>query len=633
MHGPVRSSLGTASAAARRGRRAPPSRFDARAEPANAQPAVTPARHSPCTAPRRGRDRGGPRGSGHRRRGNGRTHRTRPAPAPLRCAGARAGGGGRRRWRSRAAAARRGGRCRRPRCGSASTADAASSTTASMRATSARRSMSSRRATAGSSRRLGIAALPSRQSVVDEAPRPPAVPRGQAQSGSSRSAIPCETAGSPRTARTAAAGHEGNGTASWIPGNSVPDRAGASVRHLERLHLPPTLLPEPRPLTSPLSPVAEAAARRRTLAIISHPDAGKTTLTEKLLLFGGAIHLAGEVKAKGERRRARSDWMKIEQQRGISVTTSVMTFEYGGCTFNLLDTPGHEDFSEDTYRTLTAVDSAIMVLDAAKGIEPQTLKLFEVCRLRDIPIMTLINKMDREARDPVELLDEIHDRLALDTAPMNWPIGMGQNFKGVFDLATPRLRACWARAAGSDSEDVVPAARQQPGHARAGGPAGRARRAAGAGRGCPARILAAELPRGPPDAGVLRQCACAISACGRCWTGWPSYAPSPRPQPSDGADGGAGRGQGHRLRVQGPGQHGPQAPRPGGVRAPVLGPLPARHEAQHGPARQADRGLQPDLLLRPRARDRRGGLARRHHRRAQPRPAAGRRRAQRGRAD
>jgi peptide chain release factor 3 len=190
------------------------------------------------------------------------------------------------------------------------------------------------------------------------------------------------------------------------------------------------------PLEPPLplngsSPVAEAAARRRTFAIISHPDAGKTTLTEKLLLFGGAIHLAGEVKAKGERRRARSDWMKIEQQRGISVTTSVMTFDYGGCTFNLLDTPGHEDFSEDTYRTLTAVDSAVMVLDAAKGIEPQTLKLFEVCRLRDVPIMTFVNKLDREARDPFELLDEIADRLALDVAPMNWPIGMGRNFRGV----------------------------------------------------------------------------------------------------------------------------------------------------------------------------------------------------------
>jgi peptide chain release factor 3 len=209
-------------------------------------------------------------------------------------------------------------------------------------------------------------------------------------------------------------------------------------------------------VTLPLSPIAGAAARRRTFAIISHPDAGKTTLTEKLLLFGGAIHLAGEVKAKGERRRARSDWMRIEQQRGISVTTSVMTFEYGGCTFNLLDTPGHEDFSEDTYRTLTAVDSAIMVLDAAKGIEPQTLKLFEVCRLRDIPIMTFVNKMDREAKDPIELLDEIHDRLALDVAPMNWPIGMGQNFRGVFDLRSRHVVLLGQGDGEGGPEEVMP---------------------------------------------------------------------------------------------------------------------------------------------------------------------------------
>ena len=158
---------------------------------------------------------------------------------------------------------------------------------------------------------------------------------------------------------------------------------------------------------------------RRTFAIISHPDAGKTTLTEKLLLQGGAIHLAGEVKARGQARRARSDWMKIEQQRGISVTSSVMTFERPDAdgnliTFNLLDTPGHEDFSEDTYRTLTAVDSAIMVIDAAKGIEPQTRKLFEVCRLRSVPIFTFVNKVDREGRDPFELLDEVADMLALD---------------------------------------------------------------------------------------------------------------------------------------------------------------------------------------------------------------------------
>src|SRR5690554_7242051 len=164
---------------------------------------------------------------------------------------------------------------------------------------------------------------------------------------------------------------------------------------------------------------------RRTFAIISHPDAGKTTLTEKLLLKGGAIHLAGEVKARGDNRRARSDWMKIEQQRGISVSSSVMTFERDGVVFNLLDTPGHEDFSEDTYRTLTAVDAAIMVIDAAKGIETQTRKLFEVCRLRDIPIITFVNKIDREGRDTLEILDEIMETLALDTAPMMWPVGAG----------------------------------------------------------------------------------------------------------------------------------------------------------------------------------------------------------------
>ncbi|WP_332772511.1 peptide chain release factor 3 [Phenylobacterium sp.] len=181
------------------------------------------------------------------------------------------------------------------------------------------------------------------------------------------------------------------------------------------------------------SPAAEAA-RRRTFAIISHPDAGKTTLTENLLLAGGAIRAAGQVRARGENRRTRSDWMKIERERGISVSASVMTFDHDGLMFNLLDTPGHEDFSEDTYRTLTAADAAVMVLDAAKGIEPQTLKLFEVCRLRDIPIVTFINKMDREAQDPIELLDEIASKLALDPAPLYWPAGSGGRFKGMLDL-------------------------------------------------------------------------------------------------------------------------------------------------------------------------------------------------------
>src|SRR5437868_3254562 len=197
---------------------------------------------------------------------------------------------------------------------------------------------------------------------------------------------------------------------------------------------------------------ATEAARRRTFAIISHPDAGKTTLTEQLLLLGGAIRAAGQVKARGEARRARSDWMKIEQERGISVTSAVMTFEYGDAVFNLLDTPGHEDFSEDTYRTLTAADSAVMVIDAAKGIEAQTLKLFEVCRLRDIPIMTFINKMDREAQDPFELLDEVASKLQLDSAPLYWPAGSGGRFKGMLDLRADKFLP-FAKRTGGGAED------------------------------------------------------------------------------------------------------------------------------------------------------------------------------------
>ena len=384
-------------------------------------------------------------------------------------------------------------------------------------------------------------------------------------------------------------------------------------------------------MTSPSSPIADAAARRRTFAIISHPDAGKTTLTEKLLLFGGAIHLAGEVRAKGERRRARSDWMKIEQQRGISVTTSVMTFEYAGCTFNLLDTPGHEDFSEDTYRTLTAVDSAIMVLDAAKGIEPQTLKLFEVCRLRDIPIMTFINKMDREAKDPVELLDEIHDRLALDIAPMNWPIGMGQNFKGVFDRASRDL-VLLGEGNGLSSEDVVRLDSNSLPTRVPEGQLAELREQLDLVEGALPAFDLASYRQGHLSPAFFGS---ALRNFGvrALLDGLANFAPVAAAAAGRAAHRGARRGQGHRLRLQGPGQHGPQAPRPGGVRAPVLRPVPARHEAQHGAAHQADRGRQPDLLLRPRARDRRGGLARRHHRRAQPRPAPGRRHALRGRAD
>lgn len=174
-------------------------------------------------------------------------------------------------------------------------------------------------------------------------------------------------------------------------------------------------------------------ARRRTFAIISHPDAGKTTLTEKLLLYGGAIHLAGAVKAKQNQRHTTSDWMEIERQRGISVTTSVLQFEYDGIQVNLLDTPGHKDFSEDTYRTLTAADAAVMLIDAAKGVEPQTRKLFEVCRMRGLPIFTFFNKMDRPGHPPIELLDELEKVLGIRSCPMNWPIGMGDRFRGIYD--------------------------------------------------------------------------------------------------------------------------------------------------------------------------------------------------------
>jgi peptide chain release factor 3 len=185
--------------------------------------------------------------------------------------------------------------------------------------------------------------------------------------------------------------------------------------------------------------LARDVSRRRTFAIISHPDAGKTTLTEKLLLFGGAIQMAGTVKSRKSARHATSDWMEVEKQRGISVTSSVMQFEYDGHTINLLDTPGHEDFSEDTYRVLTAVDAAVMVIDAAKGVEAQTIKLLEVCRLRATPIITFVNKLDREVREPLALLEEIESVLKIDCAPVSWPIGMGKSFRGVFDLQHDRL--------------------------------------------------------------------------------------------------------------------------------------------------------------------------------------------------
>jgi peptide chain release factor 3 len=204
-----------------------------------------------------------------------------------------------------------------------------------------------------------------------------------------------------------------------------------------------------------MSQPLDEVARRRTFAIISHPDAGKTTLTEKLLLFGGAIQLAGTVKGRKASRHATSDWMALEQQRGISVTSSVMQFPYAGRVVNLLDTPGHEDFSEDTYRTLTAVDSALMVIDCAKGVEERTIKLMEVCRLRDTPIMTFINKLDREGREPMELLDEIERVLRITCAPVTWPIGMGSRLRGIYHMLEDRIYAYQAAERGKAGTNEI----------------------------------------------------------------------------------------------------------------------------------------------------------------------------------
>jgi peptide chain release factor 3 len=201
--------------------------------------------------------------------------------------------------------------------------------------------------------------------------------------------------------------------------------------------------------------LAEAVARRRNFAIISHPDAGKTTLTEKLLLYGGAIQQAGAVKAKGEQRKVTSDWMELEKQRGISITSTVLQFDYAGSTINLLDTPGHQDFSEDTYRTLAAADNAVMLEDAAKGLEPQTRKLFEVCRMRRIPIFTFINKMDRPGREPLELLDEIEQELGLACWPVNWPIGSGDRFRGVIDRRSHEVVLFQRAERGRQSQEQI----------------------------------------------------------------------------------------------------------------------------------------------------------------------------------
>lgn len=204
-----------------------------------------------------------------------------------------------------------------------------------------------------------------------------------------------------------------------------------------------------------MSKLSKEVARRRTFAIIAHPDAGKTTMTEKLLLFGGAINLAGSVKGRKAARHATSDWMELEQQRGISVTSSVMQFPYRDCMINLLDTPGHQDFSEDTYRTLTAVDSALMMIDCANGVEEQTIKLMNVCRLRDTPIITFINKLDRDGKEPIDLLDEVEEVLKINCAPVTWPIGMGRDLKGVYHILEDYIHLYDSQERGTRSKGQI----------------------------------------------------------------------------------------------------------------------------------------------------------------------------------
>ena len=260
--------------------------------------------------------------------------------------------------------------------------------------------------------------------------------------------------------------------------------------------------------------------RRRTFAIISHPDAGKTTLTEKLLLFSGAIQIAGSVKARKASRHATSDWMEIEKQRGISVASSVMQMEYRGCVINLLDTPGHQDFSEDTYRVLTAVDAALMVIDAANGVEPQTRRLLQVCRARNTPILTFVNKMDREVQEPLALMDEIERELGMEVVPFTWPVGMGKRFHGVMDLREQQMRV-FKRGRGPQPrfDDEILAGLDNPAYAERFGDAVRA----GQGRDrAAARRRAAVRPRRRSSPAGRRRCSSArrstTSACARCST-------------------------------------------------------------------------------------------------------------------
>ena len=380
------------------------------------------------------------------------------------------------------------------------------------------------------------------------------------------------------------------------------------------------------------SEISKEINRRRTFAIISHPDAGKTTLTEKLLLFGGAIQMAGTVKGRKATRHATSDWMRLEQQRGISVTSSVMQFPFEDCIVNLLDTPGHEDFSEDTYRTLTAVDSALMVIDCAKGVEERTIKLMEVCRLRDTPIMTFVNKLDRDGRAPIELLDEIESVLKIQCAPLTWPIGMGRDLLGVYHLLEDRIYV------------YVPVEKGRAGsHETIEGLASAEARDF-LGERYAQFLDEAELVRGASpafDLAVYRAARQTPVFFGSAVNNFGVAGAAPLLRPlfarTTAARRAAARGRGHGaeahgIRLQDPGQHGPRTSRPHRVHAPVLGPLRARHAPASRAARQGrPRGRCADLPCGG-SQSGRGGLCGRHHRSAQSRHDQHRRYLQRGRA-
>ncbi len=345
-------------------------------------------------------------------------------------------------------------------------------------------------------------------------------------------------------------------------------------------------------------------ARRRTFAIISHPDAGKTTLTEKLLLYAGAIELAGAVRGRKARRHATSDWMELEQERGISITSAALEFELEGRRMSLLDTPGHKDFSEDTYRALIAADSVVMVIDAANGVEEQTRKLFEVCRRHRLPILTFINKLDRPARDPLELLDDLERTLGIAAAPVNWPIGSAERFRGVYDIHRKHLLVYEREAQGQYRAPVDmsslddPAAREMIGEERVRAVSrvarrDRRRRHAVRCRCVPRRDADARLFRQRVDelrpravsAGARRARAVAAAAAERFG----------RREPD--------RRTLQRLRVQDSGEHGPAPSRPRRVRPRLLRPLHEGHDAREQPRRKAAAGVARVPILRPRPRD------------------------------